>query len=907
MALPIRRFSGFIVAAVLAFLALLSVGAEFYTDLLWFSNLGYASVFWTLTLSRWVIYIIVGVIFLVFLYVNLSLTKPVVGQTLNQIRYFPQIAQFLTSKRVSWFFLLLSLFLAVTGSTASGAYWETAQNFLNRVSVGLVDPLFSRDIGFYLFDLPFYNLVYRLGMSLLLLSLVTVGFIYFLFGSFGVENFRVIIKGRARYHLAALGAGALLLKAWGYRLSMYGLVYSPRSVVFGGGYTDVHVLVPGLKVLFWLALLTSALLIVAAIIRKSRYMVASAFLLLAGSVLVGNAYPALVQQFIVEPNELAKESQYITYNINATLEGYGLKDLEERTFELQPELTYEQMLNAENTIDNIRLWDYRPLLSSYGQLQEMRLYYDFLEVDIDRYYIDGRLRQVSVAPREMVPTSLSAQARTWINQHLKYTHGYGVVASPVNEVSREGMPTFWVKDIPPVSIHPELEVSQPAIYYGEAEDNYVIVNTVNGEFDYPLGDQNAYAHYAGQGGVPLNNLVAKAAFAFRFSTLKLFLSNEITPESRLMFNRNIRERAQRIAPFLTYDRDPYIVIDQGRLFWILDAYVTSSRYPYSEPFQQSANYIRNSIKVVIDAYNGTVDYYIVDENEPLAQVYSGIFPELFKPVSEMPTGLQAHLRYPEDLFEIQSRVLAQYHMTDPTVFYNKEDLWNIPTEIFNSDEVEMEPYYLITELDPGEENFILIRPFTPVRKNNMVAWLAAKSDFGPDFGQLVLYKFPKQALTYGPMQVEARIDQDSEISRQLTLWNSRGSSVIRGNLLVIPLKGTMLYVEPLYLRSEQSELPELKRVIVAYGNEVVMATTLDEALRLVGGVGQGEVPSPQAPEPTRPDLDLIPSDLSGQVSEIVRLFNQAQDALAAGNWTSYGELMSQLQQLISDLETSVGE
>ncbi len=632
-------------------------------------------------------------------------------------------------------------------------------------------------------------------------------------------------------------------------------------------------------------------------------MVASAFLLLAGSFLVGDLYPSMVQQFIVEPNELSKETPYIINNITATLQAYGLDKVEERTFELRPELSYAQLQEEKAVIDNIRLWDYRPLLSTYGQLQEMRLYYDFLGVDIDRYQIDGRMRQVAIAVREMNNANLSTQAQTWVNQHLKYTHGYGVLVSPVNEVSEEGLPNFWVKNIPPESLVPELTIQQPAIYYGETTDEYVVVNTLTGEFDYPLGDQNAYTNYQGVGGVQLSNPVIKAAFAFRFNTLKFLLSQDISSESRILFYRNIQERVHRIAPFLKYDRDPYIVISEGRLFWIQDAYVTSSFYPYSQPFSEWGNYARNSVKVIIDAYNGTVDFYISDPNEPLTKVYSKVFPTLFKSIDQMPDGIKAHLRYPQDFFELQSRVLSQYHMTDPTVFYNKEDLWSIPTEIYGDKEVVMEPYYLVTGLeDERDEDFILILPFTPARKNNMIAWLAAKSDFNEDYGKLILYKFPKQALTFGPMQVEARIDQDSEISRQLTLWNQRGSSVIRGNLIVIPIKGTLLYIEPLYLRSEQSELPELKRVIVAYGNRIVMDTTLDEALRLVTGA-QEDVPLPPAAEAEKPVPELLlPADWQSRVEDVVHLFNQAQDYLAQGDWEAYGQTMSRLQQVINELD-----
>ncbi len=899
--LAIKRLRRIIIAAIVLIIGFLSLGAEFYTDLLWFDNLGYASVFWTVVISKWLLYLLVGIVFFAFIFVNLQLTKPVIGETISNIQAFPQIAQVLTSKRVSTVFVVVALVLAVMGSAAAGGNWELLQSFIHAVSTGETDPLFSRDIGFYLFKLPFYKYAYELVMSLLVMTIIPVGFIYFVFGSFGFAKFKVIIKGRARYHLAVLSALLFIVQGLGYRVAMYNLVYSTRGVVSGASYTDVTVLVPGYKILFWLAILTAILMIVAAIIRKARYMVASVVLLVAGSLLIGGIYPNLIQNFVVEPNELAKESPYIKFNIESTLKAYGLDQIEEREFELGPELSYQALKQEKGLIDNIRLWDYRPLLASYGQLQEMRLYYDFLEVDIDRYWIDGSLRQVAISAREMNNRSLAEQARTWINQRLIYTHGYGAVVSPVNEVNAEGMPNFWVKNIPPVSTYPELEITQPAIYYGESQDGYVIVNTKAGEFDYPVGDQNAYVKYAGSGGVQLSNPFVKAAAAFRFKTLKIMLSNEITSESRVMFYRNIHERVRRIAPFLRYDRDPYLVINEGKLYWIQDAYVTSNLYPYSQPVAGWGNYVRNSVKVVIDAYSGQVTYYLVDPKEPIAQVYAKIFPTLFKPITEMPSGLVSHLRYPEDLFDLQSRILARYHMTDPTVFYNNEDMWNIPNEIYQDREIEMEPFYLVSDLGDGEgEEFILIRPFTPSRKNNMIAWLAARPGYTEGYGQLLLHKFPKQALTFGPMQIEARIDQDSEISRQLTLWNSRGSSVIRGNLLVIPIKGTILYVEPLYLRSAQSELPELARVIVAYGNQVVMASSLDEALREIAGEGADVVQAVPALPDQLPREDAE-ENLPELINEVVRLFNQAQQDLAAGDWTAYGRTMSRLQAVIDEL------
>ncbi|MGB9847022.1 MAG: UPF0182 family protein, partial [Desulfotomaculales bacterium] len=502
-------------------------------------------------------------------------------------------------------------------------------------------------------------------------------------------------------------------------------------------------------------------------------------------------YPSLLQKLVVIPNEMEREKPYIENNIKMTRIAYDLNTVEKKSFPAGKTITAQDLQENEDTVKNIRLWDYRPLQQTYSQLQEMRTYYEFKDVDVDRYTVDGHYRQVMLSARELNVNSLP-EAKTWVNQHLKYTHGYGIAMSPVNEVTSEGLPEFFIKDIPPVT-RTNLKVERPEIYFGELTNQYVLVNTRSQEFDYPVGEENAWSTYQGKSGVQINSLFRRVIFAVAFHDYKLLLAGDVTNESQVLYYRNIVERARKVAPFLLYDGDPYIVLSEGKLYWILDAYTVSNMFPYAEPFQEDLNYIRNAVKVVIDAYTGQVSFYAILPDEPVLKAYEKIFPGLFLPFEKMPADLKNHIRYPEDLFTIQAKKYAVYHMEDYRVFYNKEDKWNLPSELFGAEEQTMEPYYTIVHL-PGEERpeFIQIMPFTPQNKKNMIAWLAGRSD-GSDYGKLFVYEFPKQELVYGPMQIEARINQDTLISQQITLWDQGGSRVIRGNLLVVPIKDALLY------------------------------------------------------------------------------------------------------------------
>ena len=584
-----------------------------------------------------------------------------------------------------------------------------------------------------------------------------------------------------------------------------------------------------------------------------------------------------------------------------TRQAYGLDRIVEREFPADETLDARALERNSATIKNIRLWDYRPLLRTFAQLQEIRTYYKFVDVDNDRYVVNGEYRQLMLSPRELSYQHL--QSRIWINEHLTFTHGYGAVVGPVNRITAEGLPEFLVKDIPPQSTNGFPKITRPQIYYGEVSNEYVLVKTKSQELDYPSSDQNVYTTYSGAGGIPLSSFLRKVLFAVRFGEIKMLLSNDLTDQSRIMIHRTVVQRVRQIAPFFRLDRDPYMVVDDaGRLIWMLDGYTTTSRYPYSDPVPGVGNYIRNSVKVTIDAYDGTVIFYRADETDPIVRTYGSAFSGLLKPLDKMPEGLRRHIRYPEDFFAIQARKYATYHMLDPQVFYNKEDLWAVPRRAIEGRDRDMEPYFTIMR-PPGEqkEEFILLTLFNPARRDNMIAWMAARSD-PPNYGRLIVFNFPKQKLVYGPRQIDARIDQDPVISQQLSLWNQRGSTVIRGSLLAIPIDKSLIYDQPLYLAaSEQGALPELRRVIVAYGNQIAMEPTLEQSLsRIFGGRPSATAAAPPAAG--------APSDGATGVRQLVQRawesWTRAQDALRRSDWAAYGAEQKRLEEALRGLTQS---
>lgn len=899
-----------ILVPVIVILFLLEIGTSFITDLLWFNSVGYQSTFLIILFSDWGSRLAVWFFLFTVFFINLLLTLRVVKKfSSERVEYLDQnvvpikeylFDKFITLKRLIVLYTAASILMAFILSAISSNQWPTIQRFVNTVSFGITDPIFGKDISFYIFKLPFYQLLYSIIVVSVLGSAILVGAVYFLFTPRGTFNFRFNSFKQPQIHLTLLVALFFILKAWSYRLDAYELLMSSRGVAFGASYTDVHANLPAYNILAIISLLAALIMVVSIFIKMRKLVFGSIGLLIISSIVLGVVYPAVIEKFQVEPNQFAKEKKYLEYNIKFTKYAYNLHEIAEKDFAATKKIPPNIIEESSSTINNIRLWDWRPLKQTYNQLQGLRPYYNFKNIDIDRYKFDGNYHQVMIAARELEQNSLPLRAQTWQNIKLRYTHGYGLVMSPVNKVTPQGLPEFFIKDIPPKSSI-QMKIVRPEIYFGELTDDYVIVNTKHQEFNYPSGDDNVYNNYDGKGGVKLDSIFKKALFAYKFKDFKILLSSDITKESRILFDRNINTMVEKIAPFLKYDRDPYLVLSEGKLYWIKDAYTISNRYPYSEPTRGWGNYIRNSVKVVIDAYEGNVNFYISAPNDPLIQSYKKIFPELFKPLDSMPNDLKQHIRYPVDLFYIQAQMYTNYHMTNPQVFYNKEDAWNIPEEIYIGESQPMTPYYTIMQI-PGETEpeYVLMLPFTPAKKQNMVAWLAARND-KDKYGKLILFKFPKNKHVYGPAQIEARIDQDSEISQQLTLWDQRGSQVLRGNLLVIPIKDTILYVEPLFLQAEQSNLPELRRVIVGFGDDIVMEETLEAALEAIFGKEKPLTPVTPKPEGEK-ERELADLSIQVLIKEASQAFRDAQESAQAGNWAEYGRNLKKLQSILFKLE-----
>lgn len=887
--------------------ALATVFVKYYTDWLWFRNLGYGTVFDTMLVARVGAFTVFFLLAALAATINIAIarksggpTPPVTTIDVGAPEGTP-LALLLNANvmKIMWA-VAIFLFSCVMGLVAAGA-WAEFLKFLHASSFGLTDPVFGKDAGFYVFTLPVYQFLqgwYQLAVVLIAIAVV---FSYSLDHSISLGPRGLVVGARARKHLAVLGGFLFLGIAFLYRLKLYALLYSTTGVAYGASYTDVHAFLPAYWGLLSITLAVAILLFLAPFLRRWKliaYLLGAYVIVL---ILFTWAYPTIVQQYVVKPNELVKEEPYIENNITFTRLAYGLNKITERHFPVTQDLTYGDIQNNRATIANIRLWDRRPLIQTYKQLQEFRLYYDFKNVDVDRYSF-GTYLQVALAARELPESQIPLRARTWVNIHLIYTHGFGVVMSPVNQVTADGLPRFIVQNIPPQSSVP-LEITEPRIYYGEETDTYAIVRSRTREFDYPKGNQNVYTSYHGRGGVPISGWFRRLVYAWELPDVKLLLTDAITNESRLMYNRMITVRDRTIAPFLSYDSDPYLVVGgDGKLYWIHDAYTTTNMFPYSEPVtetigERALNYIRNSVKIVIDAYNGDVTYYVVDPSDPLIQTYEKIFPALFKPMSAMPTFLKKHIRYPMDLFRIQAKLNNSYHMTDPQVFYNREDLWATPSEIYQERQQRMSPYYIVMKLPHGtSEEFILMLPLTPSKKDNMVAWMCARCD-APNYGEVIVYDLPKERLIYGPMQIEARINQKPSISSELTLWGQKGSRVIRGNMLVIPIEKSFIYVEPVYLQAEQSEMPELKRVIVSFKEKLEMERNLDEALSAVFNVAN--VPASVISKVRQGQAPAAP--LSREAQKALTRYNSAMDALKRGDWAAYGAELEKLKEILQSM------
>ncbi len=888
---PGRKWLIIIGGLILLFI-IASIVKGIYTDWLWFGSLGFGNVYSTILTSRLWLFGAGALAFLALLLANLFLARrlsPAIGENVSFGQGMMVVRRFF-----DLMVLATALFLSLLFGLVTSGQWETVLRFGSAGGFGVIEPLLGRDAGFYVFILPLYNFIQGWFSWAVALIFIFTAAIYAVNTGFR----RTALSTAIKLHLSALGAVFFGLIAWDYRLKIFDLVYSQRSVIFGAGYTDVHAQWLAWRILIIVAAIAGALLVAGVLLRWRRAIAIPIGVWLVSSIIIGSIYPALVQRFQVEPSELARETPYIERNIELTRYAFDLDKIEETAVPVEDAPSKEDIARNPATMNNIRLWDYRPLKDTYNQIQSIRLYYDFNDVDVDRYQIDGDYRQVLIGARELSPEKLTEQAQTWVNRRLQFTHGYGVTMSPANEITEQGLPNLWIKDVPPIG---RIKVERPEIYYGEKTGDYVIVNTNVEEFDYPKGDTNVYTEYEGENGIGLGSFFRRLAFAWELGDINLLISGELTPDSRILLHRNIQQRVQRVAPFLSLDRDPYVVVDEGRLYWVQDAYTTTSRFPYSQPAAGGINYIRNSVKVVTSAYDGSVNLYLIDPDDAVARTYADIFPSLFTPIEAMPETLRAHLRYPLDLFQIQVSMYETYHMQDARVFYNKEDLWTIPVETYADSERPVEPYYVIMKLpDEEREEFVLMLPLTPTQKDNMITWLAALSD-GDRYGKLIAYNFPKDKLIYGPRQIEARIAQDTAISGQFTLWGQQGSQIIRGNLLVIPIEQSILYIEPIYLRAERGQLPELKRVIVATSDMIAMERTLAESLSAIYGAPITE-PTP-APAPTPTPLPGI--EAPAEVTELARQaqehYQRAQEYLKAGDWGNWGAELDKMEEILRQM------
>ncbi|MBU3965483.1 UPF0182 family protein [Patescibacteria group bacterium] len=938
MTIPKLSMNFFFIGLFAVFVLLSSVVA-FITDWWWFSEVGHTQIFIKSLVAKIALFSVTGIFTAVFLLVNFSLAirskiswtaflpAALIGQPVN-----------VDNRIVKKFAVVFSLVIAFFSGLVAAGYWQEVLRFISGAAFGATDPVFGKDIGFYLFSLPVFQIGLGLIKFLVLLALAGCAIIYFLRGSLhflglsaeaGMQSLKQLqIDRGARIHLGVLLAIFLATIAAGVYLSRFALLASQSGLVFGAMYTDVIVRMP----ILWVSMITAVLAVLAAAFwvwkGKLSLLIGAVFLYIVVG-LAGAVIPFLVQKLVVAPNELVKETPFIKHNIAATRQGFALDKIEEREISGDKPITADDIANNNLTIKNVRLWDRKPLLSTFSQIQEIRTYYEFAEIDNDRYIIDGEIRQIMLSPRELASDSLPN--KNWINERLTFTHGYGVAAGPVNQVTPEGLPVLFVKDLPPKSDVKELEISRPEIYFGELSNDYVITKTKSREFDYPKGEENVYTTYEGAGGVEINSLLRRLFYAVKFQSLKLLLSNDITSESRILYYRAIAERVAKIAPFLTFDRDPYIVIADGKVYWIADAYTTSDRYPYSEPMRlngRGVNYIRNSVKVVVDAYDGSVVFYQADTEDPILKTYAAIFPGTFRPMSEIPESLISHLRYPEDIFTLQTAMYSIYHMDDPQIFYNKEDQWEIPTIASEGEGLPagqagasragaippMQPRHIIMKL-PGDlpagqagkkevhpegsprEEYVLMLPFTPRAKDNLSAWMVARSD-GESYGKLLVYRFPKDKLVFGPKQIIGRTNQDPVISQQISLWSQGGSQVIQGPLLVIPIEESLLYVRPLYLKAEAGKIPELKRVIVAYENKIAMEETLEQGLLKIFGIGA--VVKPQESATTKPSASGgIPSqNIQERIQRALGTYEEAIRAQKDGDWSAYGEAIRRLGEIL---------
>lgn len=929
-----------ITAGIIILLVLIFGGTvvRLYTDWLWFDSLGeaFAGIFTKILLTQLLLGLVFGGVFFAIVYFNLWLARKLAppptrryGGIDEQLRErFGQYSRY----AINILILVGTIFVAFIVGSQAASNWNDYLLFANAVPFGINDPILGVDIGFYVFRLPFWQYIYSFLFFTVFVAFIGAAIVHYI--SEGIDFFANTPRFApgVKTHLTILLATLFFLRAIGYYLDRYELLTTPATIFFGAGYTDVHARLPILQWVMIPAAVIAGILVLLNINRRGIWLAtASVIGMFAISIVAGAIYPESVEQFSVKPNQLVRQRPYIANAIKNTRQAFRLDAIESRSFNYTPTLTAQEISKNRAAIRNLRLWDYQPLQRAYNQLQVFQPYYEFADVDIDRYVIDGEYRQVMLAAREL--TGPPPNAQTWVNQFLRYTHGYGYAMSPVNIAAGEGLPAYFVSGIP-VSASGGIEVDTPQIYFGELTNNFVLVNTNQDEFDYVIGNEDRVTKYRAESGPQIGSLFRQLMFAVRFGDINIILSDDLQPSSRILYNRNISDRARLVFPFLSFDNDPYLVTVDGRLYWFHDAYTTTNEYPYSEPVpfaassgQGEINYIRNSVKLVTDAYTGEIRAYVSDINDPIIKVYQRAFRGVFQPMDDMPENFRSHVRYPEDIFRIQANVYSRYHMTDPSTFYSGTDLWQLPQVSVEIDGREtgeqIEPYYVITRLpDSQQDEFILIVPLIRANREVMVAWMAAQCD-SPNYGQLIVYEFPRGETVFGPRQIMARANQDTVISQQLTLWGQLGSSVVRGNLLAIPIENSVLYVEPLYLESNTTRIPEFKRIIVALGNRIVMEPTLEEALAQVVGVEslpaiesvtrtngevttspagpeQPEQAQPQAPTPIVPSAEL--QEIRALAQQAREQYRRAEEAQRRGDWAAYGREINNLERTLDELE-----
>ncbi|WP_293161323.1 UPF0182 family membrane protein [Mogibacterium sp.] len=929
-----KKGLSFVVMVIVVILVLLIGCAGFLTNWMWFDSLGYEKVFWTKFLSQLEIGVPVFLAAMLLVRIYLKSLKK---------HYFIEIEshEIPDEKRlnkISWGMSVV--FGLLVGLTAGASTWMDFRQFANATSFGLKDPLFHLDISFYVFKLSFLtkanNIVLGIVVGVVIITLLYYGILMMVRTpdmfewepeepedpeTSGENAIPFTRKSRKKpsekrtldlnnsnmsqlLHIASgkltlLGIIFYVMVAMDFLMRQFDLLHVHTGAVYGAGFTDVNVKL-------WVYRLIMALSIVGAVTlchhmhRKEPKKLVRIPIAIVAVGLLGGVVSFAVQNLLVSPDEINKESKYLERNISFTRHAYGLDNIKVEEFPAEQNLNRQAIRDNSQTITNIRINDYEPVQDFYNQTQSIRQYYDFNDVDIDRYNINGEQTQTYLAAREINESKISS---TWINRHLKYTHGYGAAVSRVDAVTASGQPDIIVKNIPPESEAKDIEITRPEIYFGELTNDYVIVNTDEQEFDYPNGNENSYSMYKGKAGIKLN-LLNRILFSVREGSMKLLVSSNVNSDSRIIINRNIKDRVEKLMPYLSYEKDPYMTVVNGKLYWIVDAYTTSSYYPYSEPYSGevgSTNYIRNSVKVVVDAYNGDTTFYVVDEDDPVARTYQKIYPTLFKDGKDMPEGIRKHIRYPNSLLKIQAGVYTKYHMDQVKVFYQDEDLWDIAHQIYGTEEKEMNPSYFIFELpDEKKAEFINMIPFTPKSKQNMTAIMMARND-GNRYGQLLVYKFPKNKTVYGPMQIEAQIDQNTEISKEFSLWNSSGSKYRRGDLFVIPINHSIMYVEPVYLEASNQAIPEMKRVIVAYGDKIAYESTLEDALADLFGEDENSGQS-QSASASSGKKNSGKSNTKELIQKANEAYENAVNAQKSGNWKKYGDYLDELEKYLNQLE-----